>query len=192
LRSYLLELKAQLMHSEERPRFTAFSRETRLFVTNSATTAEAILDEFAIKLMEERSYRDGSPQAKADHDLEFKDARRSPNEAITAIPTRLAFGLPFHPKSGWEIEYRGRIPGGRSLDPKDDVKRRSSPLLLKVLRTSDDKYVGVALFLKSQFFGNPDRQVGAKGFERTVPFGEREYKVIDEFLENTGWVEVQV
>ncbi len=192
LTSFFENAVSEVNMPEESPSFSAFSRLTRLFVTSPSDKAEAVLHEFARALLWERSYRAGRPRAVKDHDLEFADSRLSALSAITGIPTRLAFGLPFHPKHGWEIEYRGRRPGSEVSASDGDVTRRSSPLLLKVLRTSDAKYVGVALFLKAQFFGDPSIEVGAKGKKLTLPFGEAEYQVIDEFLDQSGWTEVKI
>jgi CRISPR-associated protein Cmr1 len=170
-----------------RPRFSAFSSETRLFLTAPMGSADAVLVEFAQRLLAERSFYRTAPRAVADHALETSDLALPAASSITGIPSRLAFGMPFHPKHDkvWEMEYRGRLPGS-----PDDVTRRASPLLLKVLRTADDRYVGAALFLQADFFGDPSREIGEKNKLLTVPFGPAEYQVVEDFLNGTGWTNV--
>jgi CRISPR-associated protein Cmr1 len=177
-----------LLNMRPRPRFTAFSSETKLFLTREFASSDEVLVEFAQRLLDERSYRRPAPRAKSDHDLEFKDFSGLAADTITGIPSRLAFGMPYHPKhpGSWEMEYVGRLPAGDT----SDTTRRSSPLLLKVFRLAEARYVGVALLLKADFFGDPRREIGAKGRSLTVPFGTREYDVVDEFLAKTGWTAV--
>ena len=132
--------------------------------------------------------------AKTDHDIEFADAdallKNNPAQAIRDVPRRLAFGMPYQPGHHrvWRIEYRGRLKGAKSTE--EEITRRASPLILKVVRLSETQHVGVALFLKSSFFGLSDIEVTAKGAERTLPFPG--YQAISDFFKDQSWTKVSL
>ncbi len=140
-----------------RPRHSAFWQGARVFLTEPQGDGyQAVLKDFYDRFAEVRLWRppasySRSPIAQADHDGEEIDAK-TPRGAvqILRVPERIAFGLPYQPRSkrDWEISYRGMSPGGKS-----DVTRRASPLILKVFRLQDGRHVGVVLFLPSEFFG---------------------------------------
>jgi CRISPR-associated protein Cmr1 len=182
------------------PLFTAFSAASRAFLTEVHDRYEDVLIDFFKNFQRVRSFvldpRDVKRTAVKDHAIEVADARRGAG-AVTAVPARLAFGMPFipqhprrrNPPEGWSIEYRGRLPG-RGADDSDDVTRRGSPLLLKVFRLADRSYVGVALFLQSSFFGDPNREVSAKGGTANRPFPG--YGAVTELLDGSGWTEISL
>jgi CRISPR-associated protein Cmr1 len=176
------------------PPFTAFSAASRAFLTKVQDGYEAVLSDFFSNFQRVRSFvlnrTNTRHTAVKDHALETADAARGAG-AVTDVPARLAFGMPYSPHhpGGWSIEYRGRLPA-RGDDASDDVKRRGSPLLLKVFRLADGRHVGVALFLESSFFGDPGREIGAKGATRTRPFPG--YRAVTELLDGSGWTEISL
>lgn len=145
------------------PDYSCFSDSTAIRVTDVVVDGsyEDVFELFYRRFEATRLWRPRSaPRCKTavdDHDLERSDAL---GHALTGVPLRLAFGLPYSPSSrndGWRIEYQGRGPGNV------EITRRSSPLLLKVLRVGDGKLCGVALHLAARFFGQRGVEVGAKG-----------------------------
>jgi CRISPR-associated protein Cmr1 len=173
------------------PRFSAFSPKSRIYVTESLTDGyEAVLFKFHQHLKRVRSWPDRAATAVADHDSELADAQDG-RGAVSRVPTRLAFGMPYQPRfrtADLKIDYVGRVPGQRADD--DLVTRRASPLLLKVHRLSRDRHVGIALFLESEFFGNPRVEIGAQGKPRTQPFPG--YAAIHEFFDSKDWTAVDL
>jgi CRISPR-associated protein Cmr1 len=168
------------------PAFSAFSRGTQIFTTGPrAGDYKAVLLDLYGHFQRVRSFRSGRPLAVKDHQEEFDDAQL-PSQGITWVPRRLAFGMPYQPghEKRWSIEYQGRLPSGNG----DVVTRRASPLLLKVLRLGPNLHTGVAVFLKSQFFGDPRLKIGAKGKDLTLDFPG--YEAIDQFFAGSGWTRV--
>ena len=169
------------------PAFSSLSSGTRICVTKSIEgDYRAVLNWFYDRFKAVRSYQGGSAGV-PDHALEVSDL---PRASITRAPDRLAFGMPFQPGHGktWTMPYRG-TPRGKDAR-EDDVSRRASPLLLKVVRLTPRQHFGVALFLKSQFFGDPDLEIGAVGKRGTQPFPG--YGAIDQFLSGSGWIPVRL
>jgi CRISPR-associated protein Cmr1 len=166
------------------PRFSALSRETGIYVTRfSSADYQSVLLTFYERFERVRSYWKKQPLAVADHTLEVEDCKLRREESITGVPKRLAFGMPYHPSGKKvDIEYVGRRPGS-----DDEITRRASPLLLKVIRLGNGQHAGVALFLKSSFFGDPDMQIGAVGKDLTQPFPG--YEAIEKFF-SEGWTKV--
>lgn len=164
-----------------RPRYSAFSRHTLVYRTPAEAGYEAIFEAFHRRFRATRLWwtRPGSPSdiARADHDLERCDARADGRDALTGVPRRLAYGLPYAPASRqgeWEIDYRKvpgprRDPDGEPVSKKETTARRASPLLLKVLPIATNRCVGVALLLDATFFGDPDAEIGADGKVLTQP-----------------------
>jgi len=172
------------------PRFSAFSSQARIYVTRiHEGDYRGPLLEFHRHFSRVRSYP-SAQQAKIDHQIEVKDAQNltASGQTIQDVPRRLAFGMPYQPghRGRWGIEYRGRPRGGSSSD--DEVTRRASPVILKVLRLSETQHVGVALFLKSSFFGEAGLEVTAKGARNTLPLPG--YQAVAEFFSHPGWTRV--
>ena len=173
------------------PRFSALNSQCKIYVTPVFRgDYRAPLLEFYRHFSRVRSYPT-SKLAQSDHEIEVKDfaaLQKSPGQAIQKVPLRIAFGMPYQPGHHrvWGIEYRGRPRGGNSSD--DEVTRRASPLLLKVVRLSADRHVGVALFLKSSFFGQSDIEVTAKGAGQTQRFPG--YQAITDFFTDPAWTKV--
>jgi CRISPR-associated protein Cmr1 len=172
------------------PRFSALSGRTQIFLTREFPSHEDVLLEFYRRFQRVRSWRAHVPNAVQDHAFEINDAGQS-EDAISGVPVRLAFGLPYQPGHfrRWSIEYRGRHPE-RGVDESDDVMRRASPLLLKVFQRGHGRYVGVVLFLEADFFADSRMEIGAVGKHRTLPFPG--YGVVQEFLDNPDWTAVRV
>lgn len=172
------------------PMFSAFSQATKIYITkgNGYSSYEHVLAEFYRHFQRVRSYRDQASLALDDHRLETNDFNLPPSTSITDVPKRLAFGMPFQPghKNQWEMQYRGR-PAAAS-GSGEDISRRASPLFLKVVRTGKNRFVGIALFLKSEFFGDPGLEVGAVGKDLTRPFPG--YDAIDKFFASGDWQRV--
>lgn len=174
------------------PRFSAFSSQTRIYITGIREGDYRVpLLEFYRHFSRVRAYP-SSRLARDDHEFEVRDARAlqtAPRQAIQDVPRRLAFGMPYKPGHYrmWDIEYRGRLKGGQSSD--GEITRRASPLILKVIRLSETRHVGVALFLKSSFFGEAGAEVTAKGAEQTRPFPG--YQAISDFF-SEGWTKVNL
>jgi hypothetical protein len=174
------------------PEFSALSRDTRIYLTKIFTgDYRAVLEEFYRRFREVRSYRDNKPMALADHMLETSDLALHRSQSITAVPARLAFGMPYQPghPGVWSMKYVGRHPDPEVVGERV-VTRRSSPLLLKVLRLGANRHAGVALFLPSRFFGDPELQIGAEGKDRTQPFPG--YGAVETFLSGSGWTRVRL
>lgn len=172
------------------PRFSALSQSTEIYVTEGFSSYEGVLVEFYEHFKRVRSYRQpAAPLGLQDHQWEVDDLARPRSASITEVPRRLAFGMPFQPgrKDVWEMHYRGRPAGATGTD--DDVSRRASPLLLKVLRVGKT-YAGVALFLKSEFFGDPRLEIGVVGKDLTQPFPG--YEAIDKFFSSPRWQRVKL
>ncbi len=111
------------------------------------------------------------PIAISDHTKEQAD---SGGAAITGVPLRIAYGMPYHPAShtnGWDIEYQ---------TSESDIIRRASPLFLKVLQPTTNGYIGIALFLRAEFFGTPSVNIKAKGKSGDRPFPG--YSAVDDFM----------
>lgn len=169
------------------PAFSALSPGTRICVTRPIEgDYRKVLKWFFERFQAVRSYQQTGSAGVADHALEVSDFNLPPGKSITRAPDRLAFGMPFQPGKGWTMEYRGSPRGTPSS--KDDVSRRASPLLLKVIRLGPQSHVGVALFLQAQFFGDPNLEIGAVGKDLTQPFPG--YGAIDQFLKHPGWTSV--
>lgn len=166
-----------------KPRFSAFSEHTRIALTEPIEgRPEKVILDFFERLRQVRSYRQSSI-GRNDHDLEMRDARQS-GGSVEGVPLRLAFGMPYQPESRtnrWRIEYRGCLPG-RAGSEDDEVTRRASPLLLKVLRLGPNRHMGVAVFLAADFFGNPDLQIGAKALGPLGPKPFPGYGAIESFM----------
>ncbi len=167
------------------PQFSALGPQSRIYVTKPLSGSyESVLLKFHEHFKRVRAWisDDRSKVTVADHDLELADAQ-NPGLGVRAVPARLAFGMPYSPKSkskDWNIEYIGRVPG-----QKDDVLRRASPLFLKVHRLGKDLHLGIALFLESKFFGDPKVEIGAKGMPLTQPFPG--YDAVLEFFDSPDW-----
>jgi CRISPR-associated protein Cmr1 len=167
-----------------KPRFSAFSDHTCIGLTAPIPgDPEDVILDFFRRLESVRSWHKRTAIAQRDHSREMKDAGRS-SGPLSGVPERLAFGMPYFPesrKNHWKIEYRGWLPG-RAGPSEDDVKRRASPLILKVLRLSTGQRMGVALFLDAEFFGDPRMEIGAiaQGPLGTLPFPG--YGAVTEFF----------
>jgi CRISPR-associated protein Cmr1 len=174
------------------PSFSAFSPETEILVTEKPYSGDykSVLLKFYQHFARVRSTWKRAPLALQDLQDERDDFNRPAASSITKVPLRLAFGMPYQPgyrkgnRDVWRLEYYGK--GAKS--PDDDVTRRASPLLLKVIRLSNGQHAGVALFLKTaSFFGDPKMEVGAVGKDRTQDFPG--YAAIEEFFKE-GWTKV--
>jgi CRISPR-associated protein Cmr1 len=172
------------------PSFSALSPVTRICVTQPIDDDyRGVLRSFYECFREVRSYRDGKRLGVDDHTLEVRDFGLPPASSITGVPARLAFGMPYQPvgkNKDWSIEYRGRLPGPGAHP--EEVSRRASPLLLKVIRLGPRSHAGIALFLQAQFFGDSKLRIGAKGKDLTQPFPG--YGAIHNFLSGPGWIQV--
>jgi hypothetical protein len=173
------------------PPFSQLSPGTSIrLLTNGSSgwdNPEEVLLEFSRRFRELRSYQDKRPLAVSDHDREFADWE---NRTMTYVPRRLAFGMPYQPgrswwkgdSKPWKMAYQGRDSKG------DEVNRRASPLILKVLRLANGKHVGIALFLRASFFGDPGTVIEAEGKKGTSVFPG--YSAIDELFRQPGWTTV--
>jgi CRISPR/Cas system CMR-associated protein Cmr1 (group 7 of RAMP superfamily) len=172
--------------TDDLPSFTAFYKRTQILITDEANDYKAIFSSFFNRFQQVRLYRtkDNTPHfiAKKDHDNEYDVAHGGlfNNEKV---PKRLAYGLPYQPEHrySWSAKYYGLRP-----DSTDRIERRASPLFLKVFREKN-KYYGIILFLKSQFFGVESTKIGVD----TTPVAQQEennlvdfsdYEAIDTFL----------
>ncbi len=176
--------KTSSCKAPEDPHFSALSPRAGIFVTKfPLTDYQSVLLTFFEHFERVRSFWKQKPLAVADHTLELKDFKLPREDSITDVPKRLAFGMPYHPSGKkLDMEYQGRRPG------VDDVTRRASPLLLKVIRLSNGQHAGVALFLKTEtFFGDPKMEIGAVGKDLTQPFPG--YDAVDKFF-SEGWTKV--
>lgn len=172
------------------PEFSALSPDARIYVTRVLEgDYRTVLQEFFRRLRDVRSYRDRRPLAVADHTLETGDLNLPSDRSITAVPARLAFGMPFQPGHGdqWVMKYQGRLPGPDWREGKV-VTRRASPLFLKVLRLGAQRHAGVALFLPARFFGDPRLRVGAEHKDQTQSFPG--YGAVETLLSSSGWTRV--
>ena len=169
------------------PEFSALSRGIQIRVTRAIDgDYTKVLTELYRRFQAVRSYETGSVGV-TDHTLETKDLKLPSNQSITAVPARLAFGMPYQPGHGWSMKYLGRVPGSGWKKDKV-VTRRASPLLLKVIRLGPQKHAGVALFLPARFFGDSRLEIGEETKNLTRPFPG--YGAIDTFLSGSGWTQV--
>lgn len=173
-----------------RPTFSAFSSGTRVVATpHLAGGYEAVLRELFRRFGEVRLWGRGTsppPIAVRDHALEQADAGGT---AITGVPERLAFGMPYQPASRrnrWSIEY-GSVDGSGAEDPNT---RRASPLFLKVHRAPDGRHFGVALFLEAAFFGDPARRITAR--QKTGSQPPPGYGAVHAYLDCPRWRQVDL
>lgn len=168
--------------------YSAFTAESQVRISNPYHNYSEVMNDFYRQFKRTRLYNrnDGAsspPIARSDHDLEFRDSPRS-NIDLTDVPRRLAFGMPYYPKSlrnRWEIEYRGF-----NTDPNDKgIDRRASPLFLKVFQGPDQKLYAVSLFLKAQFFGDSNIKIGKNSHGKHLPFPD--WTAVEEFLNHREW-----
>lgn len=173
-----------------RPRHSAFCAHTRACVTPVIEGSyEQVLRFFYERFADTRLFQTRTPIGIKDKSLEVRDAGAT---SISGIPQRLAFGMPYYPKSKhwrgnkpiWEIQYTRKITG------EADGERRASPLLLKVHRVDAGRHFGVALYLDSEFFGNPKAEIGAKGKSNTLP--PPGPTAIHEYLKCPDWTRVPI
>ena len=151
-----------------------------------------ILKEFFNQFKELRDYKTGAIgvlDVKKEHE-DFDSSQ------LTAIPKRVAFGLPYQPgkTKEWALRYLGND------SPKID--RRASPLILKVLEGKTRLY-GIALFLKTtSFFGNPATKIVAEKCEGEIKKDKwkpltgnaifNDWKAIDKFLAKKEWNQINL
>ncbi|NLP09430.1 hypothetical protein GX408_03430 [bacterium] len=165
--------------------YSAFTKDTKAVISHELKSYEEALDFLFAVMQIDRSHKNSI--GKKDHDLEYGDNTKP---QISGVPERIAFGLPYHPKSkkGLDIEYIGFIPDPSdpsNLKKAQKIDRRASPLLLKVLFAPDKKYYAVALFFNNSFFGNPTAQIGTTKHDNTLPFPG--YTAITKFMSDPKW-----
>lgn len=186
-------------HIAAPPPYSAFSEKTGIRLTpvlegDYLPVFDQLYRQFAeVRLWDYRSRGRGSwkrsVMAQDDHDLEGKDAKDP--KALTDVPQRLAYGLPYSPKSrnsGWEISYHGRLANASKTDEREWTTRRASPLFLKVHQFAPNRHFGVALHLDAQFFGDSNLEIGAEGKPKTLPTPGP--AAIHDFLNNPGWTQI--
>jgi len=184
-------------HASITPTYSAFSHVTGIRLLpmvegEYGQVFEEFFRRFAdVRLWDYRGRRGWTHSARAqtDHDLERQDAGDA--NALTGVPERLAFGLPYSPisrNSGWAIAYHGRKSTASSTNERDWTTRRASPLFLKVHRFSPNHHFGIALHLDAQFFGDSRLEIGAAGKPntRSVPGPA----AIHDFLNQPGWTKI--
>lgn len=171
-------------------RLSAFSRDTEIYYTATLPSYKEVLLKFFQCFQQVRFWN--TPIGKADVKCEKEDALRKPQDSIQNAPRRLAFGLPYQAKShprapkDWRIDYHGREPSAG----ESQILRRSSPLLLKVLPVTPNRYIGIALFLRAEFFGEPGVEIGAKGKALTAAFPG--YDAVEAFLKHSTWTKLNL
>ncbi len=162
--------------AKAKPSFSAFwNPDTACKLFPVATSYDTIWKDFYQRFKDVRLYDRFNPPASSpigfqDHGWEAADAA-NPSGPITHIPERIAYGMPYHPKSqnnGWDIKYTAA------------VTRRASPLFLKVMELAPNQYIGVALFLRARFFGSVPLDIGAEGHTGTLLFPG--CHAVDEFM----------
>lgn len=148
------------------PAFSAFSAGTSIRAFHlPAGSPDQVLQGFYDAFRATRLYNRHNPSmspkvAQNDHALEWNDADPA-QAAITGVPQRIAFGLPYAATMAIRtprersIQYEGRHAGTA-------IVRRSSPLFLKVLPGPGAGCSGIALFLQSDFFGRSGTRIGAE------------------------------
>lgn len=173
------------------PTYSAFSHVTGIRLTPVLDGDYGqVFEEFVRRFANVRLWRSRSrsKRAQTDHDLEQKDGGDA--NALTDVPERLAFGLPYSPMSrnnGWSIAYHGRKNTASSTNERDWTTRRASPLFLKV-HSAPKGHFGVALHLDAQFFGDTSLRIGAPGKPNTRPVPGP--AAIHDFLNHPGWTTI--
>ena len=196
LRSVWPETEERPSRMQAEPAFSAFSRGTEIRVfhvpgDDPNRVLTAFYDRFrATRLYDFRRPQNSPPMAREDHALEAADAER---QTIDRVPMRLAFGLPYTVTLGRrarrerKIEYHGVARDSRGNEHA--ITRRASPLLLKVVPIGREWY-GMALFLRSRFFGDAAARLAAEG-KRGRP-SPPSYEAIERFLQEPAWTAIPV
>lgn len=173
----------------ERPRFSAFGPGARVVRTAAlAKGYEAVLNDFyerfqATRLWESRGFQ-RSKIATDDHDLEWRDAD-SHTTAISGLPKRLGFGMPYSPRFSNRRSISYAQESRLNDQSGEGTGRRASPLFLKVHRLESGDHFGLALLLNGTFLGDLNEKIGAVGKDgREKP--PDTYEAIHEFLSPTS------
>ncbi|MBN1543743.1 hypothetical protein JW992_16490 [candidate division KSB1 bacterium] len=179
-------------HTGSEPAYSAFSSLTHAKI-KVLTQSKSYRDVFAFfykifkdtRLYDFRNPGSSPPVAQSDHTTECRDWSSHAPKRLSGIPQRLAFGMPYNPGNNrkrppWMMEYGGTTKAGELT-----VIRRASPIHLKVFQNPNGTFSAVALFLRSQFFGDPTMRMGAKGFTNILPFPG--WGAINQFMNHRNW-----
>jgi len=171
------------------PKFSAFFANSAIRISASRGSYKEVMEEFYRQFRATRLWRTGrqprSTIAQNDHDWEMRDSTGSD---VNDVPLRLAFGMPYFPKSrehNWEIEYFGYYPNPKNPGKLEEIDRRASPLFLKVFHGPGQKLYAVALFLKAEFFGEKKVEIGKDQKGKKLPFSS--WKAVEEFMNCADW-----
>jgi len=171
------------------PKFSAFFAESAIRISASRGSYKEVMEEFYRQFRATRLWRTGSyPRstiAQKDHDWEMRDSTGSD---VNDVPLRLAFGMPYFPKSrehNWEIKYFGYYPNPKNPGKLEEIDRRASPLFLKVFRGPDQKLYAIALFLKAEFFGDKKVEIGKEEKGKKLPFPG--WQAVEDFMNCPSW-----
>lgn len=183
--------RAKPSGQQKLPSFSAFFAESAVRLSAPRSNYKDVMQEFYQRFKQTRLYNINNPAAsppiaKTDHDWEARD---SAGQDVLDVPQRLAFGMPYSPssrKNHWSISYKGYSPK-RNEPPID---RRASPLFLKVFQGPDQKLYAVSLFLKAEFFGAQNIEIGQD------PAGKKKifpgWKAVEEFMNCPKWQTVNL
>lgn len=144
---------------ESLPKFSGFSKHMRYHLTPTWSSYHDIFKHFHETFKRVRiwnwQYPNQSPLiAKQDHELELNHL--SENDKIYEVPKRLGFGFPYRAqfRGRGEVEYKAYRVDQKKGEVLTEITRRASPLILSLFRDPKGRIHGVALFLKSYFWGS--------------------------------------
>ncbi|NLU33512.1 MAG: type III-B CRISPR module RAMP protein Cmr1 [Wolinella succinogenes] len=152
---------------EELPPFTAFSKKTRIDISQKGRDAFTVLNEIGRQMQMYRSYGhnrngvhivDSKPAEqnfKNDHDAMLNFSR---NNTLLFVPRRTVFGMPhnyFFSSTKANIEFFPKLKpsddSGRRASPLDESGRRASPLFIHIHKFSNGESIGVQALIPSTF-----------------------------------------
>ena len=167
------ELQILLKYSRDwvdEPKFSAFSRHTRIVCLNEGSAPLKILDQYGQDMLSFRK----EDRFKSDRD--WFHGRRTKSQFH---PKRAIFGLPhnyFAPK------IRNR-PSKQAWVTPQKHERRASPLFFHVHSYGNGRYAGIALLMRSRFLPSGEKillkRAGAKETVPVIP----DWDILTEFLE---------
>ncbi|MBN1271073.1 MAG: type III-B CRISPR module RAMP protein Cmr1 [Candidatus Aminicenantes bacterium] len=151
------------------PKYTAFSRHTQYMVFNPdqqnwKNIFQSFYNQFKKVRIWQRRSQVQPKFAKQDHNL-ARDQLRV--REINDVPKRMGYGYPYKIRfrNGGTVEYKA-LKKKSGTEDVTILSRRGSPLLLSMSMTPRGRLFGIALYLKSRYWGDDSVLMGKKGQDK--------------------------
>ncbi|MGI6616098.1 MAG: type III-B CRISPR module RAMP protein Cmr1 [Dethiobacteria bacterium] len=175
-------------NSNSLPEYTAFSRQSRIWIAKTGTDAIELLNGIGFEMLRYRSYGrevggkhvlpgdiDAEQIFADDHDLVLRFCR---DKNVTTHPRRVVFGLPHNYYFKSSRKNVDISPAGK------DYNRRASPLFIHIHRLKANSYAAILALLPASFLppGVKIKLSSGRHHSATVDC-DVDYSVITDFME---------